>query len=165
MTWTYTADPAASAKDAVRFLVGDTNEDATFTMQDEEILWNLAEVGNEPYRAAANSAENLAALYVGLATIEEKTVGGLEISRTYSDRAKRFAALANMLLIRSRRVNPPIPNAAHHALEPELKIGLLDPYYAVPTAWPNEAVTGVSTTYGTIEGEGEGVDISDDSDE
>ena len=148
MTWTYTADPTSSAKDAVRFLVGDTMPDAEFTMQDEEIAWNLAEVSQSVYLAAANSAENLAALYASQATEEAKTVGGLEISRTFTDRAKRFATLAQMLLARNRRVNPPFASADRDALGAEFHVGKIDPYYAHPTDWPHNSVTGVSTQDG-----------------
>lgn len=149
MTWTYTADPTSSAKDAVRFLVGDTTPNAPFTMQDEEIAWNLAEVNGEVYRASANSAENLAALYTGQAKSESKTVGGLEITRAYNDRAKEFQALANMLLLRGRRVNPPLVNADENALHPELRVGIMDPYFAEALDWPNNSVTGVTSEYGT----------------
>jgi len=45
MSWTYTADPSSSSKDAVRYLIGDVNE-ADQLVQDEEIYFNLAEVNN-----------------------------------------------------------------------------------------------------------------------
>lgn len=148
MSWTYTADPTSSAMDAVRFLVGDTNPDAEFTMQDEEIYWNLLEVNQSVYLAAANSAENLAALYASQATAESKTVGGLEISRTFTDRAKRFATLAQMLLARNRRVNPPFVSADPDALGAEFHVGKMDPYYAHPTDWPHNSALGVTTQDG-----------------
>ena len=149
MSWFYSADPSTSPKDAVRFMLGDTVEDAAVTLQDEEINFSIAEVGGSIYRAAANLCGNLAALYVGAAESESKTVGGLELSKTYSDRAKKYENLAKMLETRQRRVNPPMVSADPGSLWAELEIGLFDRYWAIPNDWPSKSVTGVTTTYGT----------------
>ena len=58
MSWTYSMNPGTSPKDTVRYLIGDTNIDNPI-VQDEEIQFNLAEVGNEPYRAASNTCYSL----------------------------------------------------------------------------------------------------------
>jgi len=166
MSWTYSEDPTNSPKDAVRFLIGDTNAGEQL-LQDEEIAWCLAEVNNEPYRAAANACSNIAATFVGLAQSESKTVGGLDLSKSYGDRASRYKALSMELLQRSRRVNTPMPNANPSALGAELVVGGLDPYWLMPNSWPSDSALGVSTTYGTgsnPEYEGEGIGMTIDSD-
>ena len=149
MSWTYSMNPGTSPKDTVRYLIGDTNVDNQI-IQDEEIQFALAEVGNEPYRAASNTCYNLAALFTGMAQSESKSVGGLSISKSLGDRAQRYERLAKDLLIRSRRVNPPTGNADPNALGAEFTVpGQFDPYFAQTNQWPNDSVTGVTTTYGT----------------
>lgn len=155
MTWTYTADPTSSTKDAVRFLIGDTDE-TNPVVQDEEIYFNLGEVNGEIYRAASNTCYNLAALYTGEAQSTSKSVGGLSISKSFGDKASRYERLAKDLLMRGRRISPPVPNADPNALGAELIIGKFDRYYAEPNYWPSESVLGVTTTYGTGYDAGEG---------
>lgn len=80
MPWTYSGDPASSAKDEVRFLVGDTNT-ADQLVQDEEINYVLlahADAGSASinYRAAAEIAEAIAAKFARKA---DKAVGPLSI--------------------------------------------------------------------------------------
>lgn len=60
MTWTYVS-PTTSEKDAVRFLLGDTDSDDQL-IQDEEIIFLLDERGNR-YYAAADAAEQIAARF------------------------------------------------------------------------------------------------------
>ena len=148
MTWTYSADPSSSKKDAVRFLIGDVVESAPM-VQDEEIYFNLNEVGGEIYRAASNSWYNLAAQFTGEAQSTSKSVGGLTLSKTYGDKALRYERLAKDLLARSRRLNPPIPNADPAALGAELTVGKFDRYWASKSGeWPSNSVLGVTSTYG-----------------
>lgn len=148
MGWTYSGNPNSSLKDQVRFMIGDTVE-ANPLIQDEEIYFCLAEVNQNLYRAASNVCYNLAAQFTGLAQSESKSVGGLDISKSYGDRAQRYERLAKDLLLRGRRVNPPRVSADPNALGAELVIGEFDPYYAVPNAWPSGSVLGTTTTYGT----------------
>lgn len=148
MTWTYSADPTSSNKDAVRWLIGDTNPEDQL-LQDEEIAFNLTEVSDDVYRASANCAQNLAARFTGEAQSTSKSVGGLSISKSLGDRAARYRELSKSLLMRSRRINPPHVNADPEALGAEFTIGKFDPYYAKPNDWPSESVLGVTTTYGT----------------
>jgi len=158
MTWTYSADPTSSTKDAVRFLIGDT-DDTNPIIQDEEIYFNLGEVGQNIYRAASNTCYNLAARFTGEAQSTSKSVGGLSISKSLGDRAQRYERLAKDLLMRSRRVSPPIPNADPEALGAEFYMGEFDRYYAQPNYWPSESVLGVTTTYGTGYEPGEGGEV------
>jgi hypothetical protein len=93
--WTYSGDPAASVKDQVRFLVGDT-DGADQLLSDEEILWLVSEFGN-PYLAAAQAAE---AIYSGGKLVDKK-IGDLEIKA--SMRADQFMKLAKSLRRRAGR--------------------------------------------------------------
>lgn len=149
MTWTYSADPTSSQKDAIRWLVGDTNPDNPL-VQDEEIMFNLMEMNYEIYRAAANTATNIAAFFTSEAQSTSKSVGGLSLSKSFGDKASRYERLAKDLLMRSRRVNPPMANADPRALGAEFTVpGEFDPYYAQANYWPTESALGVTTTYGT----------------
>lgn len=90
MTWEYSGDPSTSDKDAVRFLLGDTN-DADQQLQDEEIAWLLLQHTN-PFLAGALGAERIASKY---ARLTSKSVGGLSIS--YGDRQSQYSNLAAAL--------------------------------------------------------------------
>lgn len=86
----YGGDPANSPSDAVRLLLGDTdNNDLDFT--DAEIAWALATYGSA-IMAAARLARGLAAKF---AKQVDKAVGDLRIS--LSDRFKHFSDLADQL--------------------------------------------------------------------
>lgn len=87
-TWTYSGDPAASDKDAVRHLLGDTDE-RDQKLSDQEIDWELAQ-GGAVRTVAARAAKALSARY-GVQPSDKK-VGDLSI--TYGDRAKFFTDLA-----------------------------------------------------------------------
>lgn len=58
MTWSYSGNPADSAKDAVRFYCGDTDVNDP-VMQDEEILFLLDATNQDPLRAAIKSCEQM----------------------------------------------------------------------------------------------------------
>ena len=89
MTWTYT-DPSASDKDAVRFLVGDTDT-TDQQVTDEEIAYALAAEGSVN-QAAASIARSIAAKY---ARKVDKSVGDLKYS--YSQRQKAYLDMADRL--------------------------------------------------------------------
>ena len=94
MTWTYSGDPSASSRDAVRFLLRDTSgSTAVATLADEEIAWLLTENGDNVYFAAVDAAGELGAKYASL--VQTKTVGSLSI--TYASRAQSFKDLAKSL--------------------------------------------------------------------
>jgi len=86
-TWEYSGDPATSDKDAVRFLMHDTNDEDQL-MSDEEILWLVAEEGSD-WRAAARGLDVLATRF---ASLVDKAVGDLKLS--LSQRAENFASRA-----------------------------------------------------------------------
>ncbi len=99
--WTYTGDPEANDRDAVRFLVGDTVEkDAIF--QDEEIDWILTQNANV-YFAAALAADAASAQFSSAAKdgVKTKTVGALSISYSNTERAAEYRTMASGLRTRA----------------------------------------------------------------
>ena len=93
MTWSYSADPSSSDKDAVRYLTGDTCYEAQQT-SDEEIEWAIAEEANV-YLAAARVCRSIAGMYARRA---DRSVGDLKIS--YSSIRDQYDTLANDLSAR-----------------------------------------------------------------
>jgi hypothetical protein len=92
VTWTYSGDPAASARDAVRFLIRDTDHDNQ-QISDEEVAWLLSENGNNVYLAGASAATTVSAKLSN--QVRTKTVGALSI--TYAARAQEYRTLASDL--------------------------------------------------------------------
>lgn len=103
MTWTYSGDPADSEKDAVRFLIGDTDTTDQL-LSDEEIVYTITTAGSL-YQAAHDSAYAIASTFARLAT--SKSVGDLSLS--YSDRAASFYQVADRMLDLQSRRQPPTP--------------------------------------------------------
>lgn len=96
MTWTYSGDPSSTSRDAVRFLVGDTDS-TDQQVSDEEIAWALAEEGNNEL-AASVIARAIAASFSRKA---DKQVGDLRISfkqlsENYFELSKRLEAEGNL---------------------------------------------------------------------
>lgn len=90
MTWTYGSDPAANDRDAVRFLLGDTD---TLDQQvnDAEVSWALTQAAGQR-GAAAILAEALAAKY---ARLTSQGIGDASIN--YAQRQQHYSALATRL--------------------------------------------------------------------
>lgn len=87
----YAGDPAASNRDAVYFLIGDTKTTAQeFT--NAEIDFLLAQNGSNVYAAAAEAARQLAAKFAKQA---DKTVGDLSVS--LSQKSKAYLELLRTL--------------------------------------------------------------------
>lgn len=91
---TYSGDPSYSDKDAVRFLLEDTDT-ANFQFTDAELSYLLTQFP-DPLFAASRAAKTLSLRYSKSA---DKQVGDLRIS--YSARAKAFMDLANDLEVRA----------------------------------------------------------------
>lgn len=89
-SWSYSGDPSSSNKDAVRFIVSDTNVNDQL-VSDEEIAWAITTYGTNAL-AAARIARSLAFKY---ASDTEKSIGDLKIK--LSDRFKHYEALAQKL--------------------------------------------------------------------
>ena len=88
--WNYSEDPASSNRDAVRWLVGDTDTSDQLLL-DREIDYAYAQEGSVK-KAAALCARALAGKYARLC---DKAVDDLRIS--YSQRQKQFWELSEKL--------------------------------------------------------------------
>ena len=104
MTWSYSGNPASSEKDAVRFLIGDTDTTDQL-LSDAEINYVIAESGGSIYQAAHDACYAIAGKFSRMAS--SKSVGDMSIS--YADRAQAFFALANELLELAARREVPTP--------------------------------------------------------
>lgn len=91
MTWTYSGDPKGSEKDAVRFLVGDTDSSDPL-LQDEEIQYLVDTEGSTIYAAVA-AALAISAKFSRLADREIR----YEIRVDLSQKAKAYAELGARL--------------------------------------------------------------------
>ena len=90
MAWSYSGDPASSEKDAVRFLIGDTDTDDQ-QLSDAEINYLIAQWGGVMV-SAINAVRGIIARYARLVS---KQVGDLSID--YSDRLAAYQALVGQL--------------------------------------------------------------------
>ncbi|MFZ5852314.1 MAG: hypothetical protein ACOYY2_13100 [Actinomycetota bacterium] len=121
---TYSGNPATSEKDAVRFLVGDTDM-ARARLTDAEITWLLVEAAGNAYQAAAAAAETIAGQYAREATVS-KSVGDLRLSTSYADKATEFAALAAALRRRDPARSAPLPTSGSHTAPAQFRLGIFD---------------------------------------
>jgi hypothetical protein len=103
VAWTYSGDPSDSEKDAVRFLIGDTDTTDQL-LSDEEIQYTITESGSL-YQAAHDCAYAIASSFARMAT--SKSVGDLSLS--YSDRASSFYQVADRMLQLQAKRQPPTP--------------------------------------------------------
>lgn len=95
MTWKYSGNPADSALDEVRFLVGDTDAgDQLLSDQEIEYLLvnNPATAGISNWSCASEAARAISSKMTKLIS---KTVGSLSLQ--YGQRAQQFADLAEQL--------------------------------------------------------------------
>ncbi|MBC7340956.1 MAG: hypothetical protein H5U02_00620 [Clostridia bacterium] len=103
MAWTYSGNPAGSALDQVRALIGDTDQENPI-LSDEEILFFLSEEGSAR-RAAPRAALAAAAKFAKEA---DKAIGDLRIS--LSQKADKYLQLAAAL--EASAVKPGMPWSA-----------------------------------------------------
>lgn len=90
MAWTY-GDPGASAKDAVRFAVGDTDERRP-QLQDAEIIYCLRLTGGDIDAAAVRACESI---ITQLGRLCDQTVGS--VSKSFSQLQGNYKeTLANL---------------------------------------------------------------------
>lgn len=97
--WSYSGDPAASDKDAVRFIVGDV-DDTDQLVSDEEINFALVEE-NDNLGAAALVCEHLSARFSREADKTISASGGLNTNSALSQRASAFAELGRRLRVQT----------------------------------------------------------------
>lgn len=98
MTWSYSGDPATSDKDAVRYLIGDTDEDNPL-VEDEEIDYTLS-IENNVIRASAMVAESIAGKFSRKA---DRTIG--DYSESFSQIHQQYLSLAEKLRRQSKFKN------------------------------------------------------------
>jgi len=134
MAWTYSGNPASSSKDAVRFLVADTNTDDPF-VTDEEITWALSQSSSNIYKAASLVARALSAKF---STLSDEVIGPLQFK--YAERAKNYEKIAERLEKSESKslsldgiycggvnVSDKESNAANSSIvQPELRKGITD---------------------------------------
>ena len=93
MTWTYSGDPSDSTRDAVRFMVGDTDVNDQL-LSDEEIDYLVVEHGTIN-RISSEAARGIAAKFARLMT---RSIGGL--SADFSAKYRQYLELADNLMAR-----------------------------------------------------------------
>ena len=76
MTWSYSGNPGASPKDAVRFLIGDTDK-CDPLLEDGEIVWVLAQYNNAPPNAAIRCCEAIMSKFSRMA---DESMGSVSVS-------------------------------------------------------------------------------------
>jgi len=113
MAFTY-IDPSANARDAVRFLIQDTDSTEPH-MTDAEIAYLLTTWDNNTYDAAIAAAEIISGQYAHR-TNYSRSVGDLSISESYSSTAIEFRALADRLREQRNRQYAPIPRFAAQSM-------------------------------------------------
>lgn len=94
MSWNYSFNPENSAKDEVRFLIGDTNIKDQL-LQDEEIQYLLKKHNNYPLNAAIRACEAVISKFSRLA---DETVGS--VSKSFSQKAQSYFKTMEMLRTR-----------------------------------------------------------------
>jgi len=115
MTFTYSGTPSASQRDAIRFLLNDTDS-TDVLLQDEEISYLIATWTNT-YEAARGGAEVIASRFTRDADNVSKTVGDISISKSFQNKAKEYRALAKSLFEQRMRLSPPTPTINAQAIQ------------------------------------------------
>lgn len=89
--WTYSGDPSASAKDAVRFTIGDT-DCRDQILSDKEIEYLLGQYCQSVLQASIRAAEMAMAKY---SRMIDESVGSVRLS--FSQKSKGFQVMINQL--------------------------------------------------------------------
>lgn len=112
MTWTYSGDPSNSARDAIRFLIGDTDSTDEL-LSDEEIAWVNTEASGSAtstdslYDAAYRCCLTIASK---LAREADKQIGDLSVKLSQRAQAYRDQATTLQELV-AREGGVPTPYA------------------------------------------------------
>lgn len=94
MKFSYSGDPAASLKDAVRFNIGDTDE-CEYLLTDAEINYNLGLYRGSILQASIRCCEQVMAKF---ARRVNQTVGSVRLD--YSNQIKQYAQMRDELRMR-----------------------------------------------------------------
>jgi len=103
VTWTYSGNPASSATDAIRFLIGDTDTTDQL-LSNEEIAWvNSESSGSSTSTTGLYEAAYRACLAIAskLSRLADKQIGDLSVSlsqkaKGYLSQAEEFKSLAQV---------------------------------------------------------------------
>ncbi len=87
ITWTYSGDPSASSREAVRYMIGDTNYSDQL-LSDQEIDYQLTQSGS----IAIAASDCCLAIAARFARCIDKSVGSL--SRTFSQKHQHYLQLS-----------------------------------------------------------------------
>lgn len=112
MAWTYGGDPSANARDAIRFLVGDTDTNDQL-LSDEEIAWVNSEAsGSSTATTAVYDAAMRCCLTIAskLAREADKQIGDLSVSMSQRAKAYRDQAV-ELKNLSTREGAVPVPYA------------------------------------------------------
>lgn len=101
MTWTYSGDPSSSSRDAIRFMIGDTDTTDQL-LSNEEINYVLVEQGTL-HRSAAECAFAISAKF---ARLMSRSIGGL--SADFSAKHRQYEELGKRL-VREDELSPVSP--------------------------------------------------------
>jgi hypothetical protein len=105
VAFTYSGDPTTSTRNAVRFLLNDTNS-ADVLFSDAELDYLIAE-WVDVYEICRAACETLVARFSRLADSTSKSVGDISVSESYTAKSKQYQDLANSFLQRRMRKTPP----------------------------------------------------------
>ena len=112
MTWTYSGDPASNARDAIRFLTGDTDTNDQL-INDEEIAWTNNQVtGSDTATTALYEASYrvMIAIASKFSRLADQAVGDLKVDMFQkATNAREQAALLKQQALREG--NTPTPYA------------------------------------------------------
>lgn len=97
MTWTYSGDPNASSIDAVRYIIGDTDETDQL-LSDEEIQYSI-DVNGMTRHAASEACRAIAAKF---ARLMNRSIGGL--SADFGVKYEHYIQLADNILSKEEMV-------------------------------------------------------------
>lgn len=114
MTWTYSGNPSSTARDAVRFLIGDT--DTTDQLITDEEISYLVSIHGNTHRVASEACRAIAAKF---ARLMNRSIGGL--AADFSAKYRQYLELADNLLSKDEviPVSPFISGFSRSAKEAE----------------------------------------------
>ncbi len=112
MAWTYGGDPSANARDAIRFLIGDTDTNDQL-LNDDEIAWVNNQVsGSDTALTALYSAGYRCCVIIAskFSRLADQSVGDMKVSMSQKAKAYRDQA-TDILALAGREGNVPTPYA------------------------------------------------------
>jgi len=115
MTFSYSGNPSSSDRDAVRFLLNDTDS-TDVLLQNEEIEYLIVQWG-DVYEVARAGAETIASSFSRQADNISKTVGDLSISKSFNAKASQYRELAKSFQMQKMRKLPPKPRINPQSIE------------------------------------------------